>query len=256
MHALTLHQPWASLIAGWPALDAYAAAGLTAFRPKRIENRDWLPPVMVRGKAIAIHAGKTFDGDADTDIRRRACDAWVPMPERADLPLGAVVAVARVVGYVEDVGSDIRAFGGRPSWAPADPTLLYGSGWWFLGPYGWLLDDVARLSEPVPCRGMQKVWSLPRDVAQAVEVQVQRGAPPAPAWVLPPADADLLAAFAAILERRGKITVEIVVQYARETGVDFWCLLARLEQIGAIKRGIWERLRDEDFDPIGFEVAA
>lgn len=44
MKALTLHQPWASLI---------------AVGAKKIETRDWRPPVTIRpGTRFAIHAGK------------------------------------------------------------------------------------------------------------------------------------------------------------------------------------------------------
>ena len=43
MKALTLHQPWASLIAEGP---------------KTVETRSWSAPAWVIGQRIAIHAGK------------------------------------------------------------------------------------------------------------------------------------------------------------------------------------------------------
>ena len=53
MTALTLWQPWGSLV---------------VFGPKRIENRTWQPPRRIIGTRIAIHAGKQFqDGAPGSD---------------------------------------------------------------------------------------------------------------------------------------------------------------------------------------------
>lgn len=46
--ALTLLQPWGSIIAGLPGLN----------RPKLIENREWSPPPRIAKRWLAIHAGK------------------------------------------------------------------------------------------------------------------------------------------------------------------------------------------------------
>ena len=54
MKAITLHQPWASLIASGA---------------KRIETRSWKPPDSLIGTEIAIHAGKRkFGGDLACDL--------------------------------------------------------------------------------------------------------------------------------------------------------------------------------------------
>ena len=128
--------------------------GLTLWQPmawaisdftKRIENRPWQPWKAVR--RVAIHAGKTYKNFHALQIRHHF-DAAVPSKQR--IPLGAIVAVADIVGCVTE--SD-------------DP--------WFSGPYGWQLDNVVKLPEPVECRGAQGLWRLPPGVQLRVEAQMR-----------------------------------------------------------------------------------
>lgn len=197
---LTVWQPWATLIAGWPELDAYAAAGGTGFRPKRIENRDWAPPARLAGQLVAIHAGRTYDNGADAEIRDRAKRAGLAVPHYRDIPAGAIIAVCEVVGFIEevsggtskrlaevlDVASDItttldtrtrewRAHGRRPSWAPEQVSEIYSDpdGWWLLGTYGWLLDNVVRLPKPIACKGRQGLMPLYPELVGPVLEQVE-----------------------------------------------------------------------------------
>ena len=127
--ALTLQQPWASAVRDLG---------------KRTENRSWSPPQRVLGQFIAIHAGMTFREDAADWLAARTGR----MLTRGNVPLGAVVALARVVKVVQE--------------HPDDP--------WFLGPYGWVLDDVVTLS-PVPCRGRQQLWRISDEVYADIETQ-------------------------------------------------------------------------------------
>jgi hypothetical protein len=129
MMALTLWQPWA-----WAISDF----------SKRIENRPWVPPDWRRGQMIAIHAGATFD---EAGAERIELDFGIVIPR--DLPLKAIVAVARYQGFI--------------SWSD-DP--------WFGGPYGWLLENVIKLDRPVMCRGHQGLWGLPSDIERAVLAQL------------------------------------------------------------------------------------
>jgi hypothetical protein len=39
---------------------------------------------------------------------------------------------------------------------------------WFFGPYGWILENVVALREPVPCKGAQGLWTVPPDAAARV----------------------------------------------------------------------------------------
>jgi len=127
--ALTLQQPWA---------NAVRDLG------KRTENRSWPPPQRVLGQFIAIHAGMSFREDAADWIAARSGR----MLTRQNVPLGAVVALARVIKVVQE--------------HPGDP--------WFVGPYGWVLDDVVPLT-PVPCRGRQQLWRVPQEVYAEINVQ-------------------------------------------------------------------------------------
>lgn len=164
--ALTLIQPWASLI----------VAG-----PKRVENRTWRPNPLRPGDYLAIHAGTwhTRRGGpiegwaAALEIaRERGLFAELPLlanyetivtGERGRLyaarcnhyletavPYGAVVGVARLVAVETE--------------APAA-----GDPWWY-GPLGWRLGDVTPI-EPVSCRGAQGLWTMPDDVYAAVRAR-------------------------------------------------------------------------------------
>lgn len=169
--ALTVHQPWAHLIAHGPPR-----------RPKRVENRGRCPSELRPGDFLAIHAGVfvTRHGQG-ADYWRGALELYearkpalgtipvldgllaVPPRDRRDrfdpadryvrtaVPYGAVVAVATYAGAVD-----------RPVVVDGEPDP------WFVGPWGWLLEDVVTLPEPVPCRGDRWLWQMSGDVLAAV----------------------------------------------------------------------------------------
>lgn len=147
MKALTIHQPW-----NW----------LIAHGHKPVENRIWWPPRGTVGTRIALHAGKKLDRDALPNLAED-----YPLPE--DYVLGAVEAVATVAGWVDDARRGVRAPGTDMAVIEAgrDHDL-------YCGPVGWVLIDVVALPEPVPCRGFQKLWTLPSDVEHAVLAQLTR----------------------------------------------------------------------------------
>jgi hypothetical protein len=123
MWALTLWRPW-----------AWAIALPASLGGKRIENRTWHPPARVLGQRIAIHAGKTWDAEGAEWIAHRF---GLRVPAAPQHPVG-IIATARVVRAVER--SD-------------DP--------WFIGPVGWVLDDVRPLARVVSCTGHQGLWRVP-----------------------------------------------------------------------------------------------
>jgi hypothetical protein len=98
---------------------------------KRIENRTWFPPESLIGQRIAIHAGKAFDDDG-ADWITDTFNAYVP-PE-PEHPTG-IIATALLAGVVTESNSP-----------------------WFVGPNGWLLQEVEVLPEPIPARGEQGLW--------------------------------------------------------------------------------------------------
>ena len=153
VYAITLYQPWVSLI---------------ALGVKTVETRSWPAPARLVGQRIAIHAGKRVvrrPGDA-IERELRACwgDDWPVI-----IPTGAVVATTVLAGMariartdllegctVHDPGSEVGcavgcAVGtGRTS---IDPWGDFSPGRWL-----WFLDDVAALPQPVPVVGRQSFW--------------------------------------------------------------------------------------------------
>jgi activating signal cointegrator 1 len=138
MKALTVMQPWATLV----ALGA-----------KRIETRSW--STSYRGP-LAIHASSRISREAAVICReppfREALAAGGYDEESGSvinpfgLPLGAVIAVATLV----DVQRITREH------APAEPERSFGD--YAPGRFAWLLDHVRRLPEPVAAKGALGLW--------------------------------------------------------------------------------------------------
>ncbi len=138
MKALTVMQPWATLV----ALGA-----------KRIETRSW--STSYRGP-LAIHASGRISREAAVICReppfREALAAGGYGEESGSasnpfgLPLGAVIAVALLV----DVQRITRAH------APAEPERSFGD--YTPGRFAWLLDHVRLLPEPVAAKGALGLW--------------------------------------------------------------------------------------------------
>lgn len=199
--ALTITQPWASLI----------AAGV-----KRIENRTWRPsPTQLPiGGYVAIHAGSLSSKHIHTrapSLGRKDWDVWASARELAEarglydaapllatyrdlcdraekahrdgsrfargnlshdvrglVPYGAIVAVAALGDILTATRDDFDAAGdyvghARDGAAKRDP--------WFCpmrpGNFGWVFDKIVAI-QPVPCRGAQSLWTVPDDVAAKV----------------------------------------------------------------------------------------
>ncbi len=127
MKALTLTQPWASLV---------------ALGHKQIETRSW--STNYRG-ALYIHAAKGFPRWARDFAGEAQAGGRLP----AELPLGVLVATARLV----DV---------RPT---DDPALELSSlerrfGDYHPGRFAWLLEDIEPLAEPIPWRGALGLFNV------------------------------------------------------------------------------------------------
>ena len=128
MKALTLWQPWASLI---------------VLRHKCFETRSWKMDGLI-GERIAIHAAKRPPEDLDSELLvELATLALNP----ATLPLGSVVGVGVVTGFyrAEDIA---------PNLSP--PEVVFGD--YSPGRWAWRIEDVEALPEPVPARGKQGIW--------------------------------------------------------------------------------------------------
>lgn len=150
--AITLHQPWASLI---------------AVGAKPFETRDWHPPRWLIGQRIAIHAGKTLRAIIEAqreplEMDQAIADALdLPIARWRNLPLGAVVCTAKLAGAYKSAGigtdlvwiaQSVRGSAETPIIKP-DYVGDYSRGRWL-----WYLTDVERLDPPVPARGAQGFW--------------------------------------------------------------------------------------------------
>ena len=169
MRALTLHQPWASLI---------------ALRVKMIETRDWATGY--RGP-LAIHAGKKcIKGEVgaysvEQDNPRRSSPAFLLRGESLGwpyrLPLGAVIAVVNLVDCVPmhllGEQSNLRRIeiaDGGELWLSEPDHDENGEedtrNVTDQGPYGdfapgrfaWLLEDIRPII-PVAAVGHQQIWN-------------------------------------------------------------------------------------------------
>lgn len=159
MKALSIMQPWASLIVGGPR-----AAGV-----KRTENRGRGLAVYARslvGQRIAIHASKKRDRDAFDDILHRCfgfgfdAKAECPYATMGEFPVGAVVGVAtldRVFAPGETLNEDEARF------YVGNDLLQDGN------TFGLSFGE-RRWVEPVPCKGALGFWNVPDDVAAQISV--------------------------------------------------------------------------------------
>lgn len=141
--AISIYQPWASLI----------ALGL-----KPLENRTWAPGRLSPGDYIAVHAAKhdsiaEWNVAAETLDLAHTLDPRIPatMPfMRATMPLGAILAVATL----DEVRTSQRGI---------DP--------WWGGPFGWYLKDVVALPSPVWCPGKRNLWKMDDSLSEQVREQ-------------------------------------------------------------------------------------
>ena len=150
MPALTIWQPWASLI----------MAGC-----KPYEFRGWVPPRALWGQRIAIHAAARpvrRSEVAEWLMRLRGPDAWttathgepaIEILEKVHaspgiLPLGVVLGTA-ILGVPKRGSEIVQEFGGPPS----NSARAQHSNW------GWPLTPVEHFEPPVPAKGAQGFWT-------------------------------------------------------------------------------------------------
>lgn len=154
MKAITILQPWASLI---------------ACGAKKIETRSW--PTNYRGP-IAIHAGKgkKYYGLEHQEPFLTALEDQILISEdiggpveaeyedvRSDLPYSAVIAIAELVDCQEMTMEKIVA------WRDIYGKNEVAFGDFEPGRYAWILDNV-RPIRPVSARGQQRIWNWDGDL--------------------------------------------------------------------------------------------
>lgn len=133
MKAITILQPWASLI---------------ACGAKVIETRSW--ETKYRGP-IAIHAGKFHNKSVCLDnpfyaaLTSRGQDPY-------NLPYGQVIAIADLIACEKMTMNHIVA------WCNVYGRQEITFGDFSPGRYAWILENV-RLIAPVTARGQQRIWT-------------------------------------------------------------------------------------------------
>ena len=161
MRALTLWQPWATLV----------AEGVKPF-----EFRRWPAPKWVWGQRIAIHAGARPVKPREIDDLLAAIrleEGWgtaLKLPEALDILLRIQAAPEKLIRSAVVCTAVI----GRPVPAAEAVQQVYGEN--FRGDsdridhqvFGWPMQDIQRLEPPVPARGAQGFWTW--DAREMAEV--------------------------------------------------------------------------------------
>jgi hypothetical protein len=132
MKAITLWQPWASLV----------ACGV-----KKYETRSW--KTAYRGR-IAVHAAKRRPVSALGWSKDLLELSRSKVGEFRDLPRGVVVAVANL-SYVWEASK-------AASYGVGELEMELGD--WTPGRFVWRMQDVVRLVIPIEARGAQGLWNF------------------------------------------------------------------------------------------------
>lgn len=150
MNAITIWQPWATLI---------------MIGAKPYEFRSWPAPRAIRGQRIGIHAGARPVRKAEVaDLlhRLQGTEAWttclnrelaLPLLERVHrspglLPLSSMLGTA-VLGEPVRSWQIVAEFGGAINDSDRDDHCNW----------AWPLSDIVALEPPVPARGAQGFWT-------------------------------------------------------------------------------------------------
>jgi hypothetical protein len=141
MKALTLWQPWASLV---------------AIGAKKVETRCWFTkhrgPLAIHSAQIIPYKflGKSRHSAEFKLFLERALPGGIPLKHDTRLPLGKVLCIVNLVAVepitpmlVHDLTPQERAFGNYEEH----------------GRYAWFLEVVGRFEEPIPARGNRLLWN-------------------------------------------------------------------------------------------------
>lgn len=166
MKALSLTQPWATLI---------------AIGVKRIETRSWSTSYL---GIVAIHAAKGFPrscrdlcgqepfysvlqayGKQYSQVPR-SLKGYVDDPV---IPLGMIIAVARLrqVTRTDDLDWSFArdVYGVEP-----DREQAFGD--YSEGRFAWAFGDLCKLPIPIPCKGALGLWTVPAGIYEAIAPQL------------------------------------------------------------------------------------
>lgn len=168
--AITLWEPWATLcaLAGHPDLEIRAQA-------KHFETRSW--DTQYRG-IIAIHSARSMPTEGYRVLKEEPFRSFLSragLKSSLDfLPRGRVIAIAKLVDVfrVDLVGKNFFLEKGRKSRIVpllSENEVAFGD--FSPGRYAWKLDNIHRLSRPVPAKGNRKLWwwDVPEELAEEMK---------------------------------------------------------------------------------------
>lgn len=137
MKAITLWEPWATLV---------------ALKIKRWETRSWWTGY--RGP-LAIHAAgkRSFHSHY---MKAAQTSITAPDLKIEDLSFGAIVAVCELTDCIEMTHKMIMEI--------IEIERMVGD--WYEGRYAWNLENVRALEEPIEVLGKQGLWVLPPSIEE------------------------------------------------------------------------------------------
>ncbi|MGE6260893.1 ASCH domain-containing protein [Heyndrickxia sporothermodurans] len=148
MKAITIKQPWATLI---------------ALGEKKFETRSW--QTKYRGP-LAIHAGKSVDVGAFDEVAILSTLCRYGIRSYKDLPTGVVIATGKLV-ECHKVHIDYYPLYDEEKAGTENGLLIEGDEYWFgdyaEGRYAWELANVEVLAEPIPAKGQLSLWEWSHD---------------------------------------------------------------------------------------------
>lgn len=187
MKALTLTQPWSTLV---------------AIGAKKIETRSWNTsyrgPLVIHaaagyGKGGAREHKELCGTEPFCSVLNAACKAHYDaldtsigvlraMAEHSFMPMGAIVATCDLAGVArtEDITFDgqwsRRRDGGIQQWTLTEQEYAFGD--YTPGRFAWILANIKPLAEPIPVKGALGLWTpdtltqmaIKRQQIQAVQV--------------------------------------------------------------------------------------
>ncbi len=139
MKALSLHQPWATLV---------------VLGVKRLETRRWRTEH--RGPLV-IHAARTFPPAGQQLCRQepfRSLLAEAGFAREDDLPRGALLGIVQVRDCLRTEEMDLDAL--------SDTDRAVGD--FSPGRWAWLLEQPERFVRPIPCPGKLGLFPVPEEL--------------------------------------------------------------------------------------------
>ncbi len=167
IYGLTVTQPWA----------------LGFALNKRLENRDWLPPAAFGSSFyVALHGGKfpntkarLEQGASDLEFLLNHVEEARGNQKKIQMKYQGMAYFHGLEDTLREVSREgifaVARFAGFVDKDSLSALVIAEQHQWFFGKYGWILEDMQSVTKEnlIPCRGYQKLWTLPPDVLEQVK---------------------------------------------------------------------------------------